>query len=828
MNFKTLLFLSTIFATPLYTFAQYTGKVFEDKNNNQIYDRGDLALANVLVSDGLAVVKTAKDGTFTLPGHAKERFVFITTPSGYKTNNKHYLPIDKNTAAYAFALQRYDGGIQKSGAHKYVHVTDTEIFNTEKQEDWVDNVRQYAANEGNAFIVHTGDICYENGLKNHIKLMNTKNMDCPVFYCIGNHDLVDGKYGEALFESLYGPVFYSFEVGNVHYIVTPMLGGDRAPSYKKEDVYRWLKNDLAHVGKDKSIVVFNHDLLTTKDQFIYGISDTEQINLNDHNLKAWVYGHWHINYMRKQGDVYSVSSSTVDKGGIDHSTSSFRVMHVDKAGDFTSEVRYSYIDKSLQIAAPALGHMAATAEGNVPLSVNVYNSESPAAQVSFVYAVNGKAWSKPKQLVALTDWNWEAAIPANKLKAHDEVQLIVSVQYGNGEVQKQRKKFVFDAQPTPISLGSDWNNLLGNAQHIGLTDATFAAPQQLAWSTNVKGNIYMNSPLIANNKIYVATVDENLQGNAFIQALDAQTGALCWKYTVRNSIKNSLAITDGIVFAQDADGYLYAVDANTGKLVWEKKLSTNPLPAVIEGVVATEGIIYAGTGKGLTAVDAKTGKSHWTNTAWGQAEGTTSTPSVGNGVLVTGSQWRGLYAHDVATGKLLWSKSKDGLSDRGASAAIHGDLVYITSRTSLFVLDLHTGKTIVRKALPYKVDVTSTPLVTEKAIIFGTFAAGLVAVDRETFEPLWQFELPAALVYTAPYTRSAASTVETSPVLVGSTVYVAASDGAVYGVDCVTGKAVWKHETGAPMFSTVAVSGNMLVAADFAGNVYAFTGVQEE
>jgi outer membrane protein assembly factor BamB len=468
--------------------------------------------------------------------------------------------------------------------------------------------------------------------------------------------------------------------------------------------------------------------------------------------------------------------------------------------------------------------MVATAGGDIPLSVNVYNSNSPAVKVSFSYSVNGGAWSKPKLLDPLTDWNWQAAIPATKLKENDQVTLIASAQFGNGEVQKQRKRFVYDAQPAPVSLGDDWTNLLGNAQHMGMTAATFAPPQQLAWSTNVKGNIYMNSPLIANNKIYVATVDENLQGNASIHALDAQTGALCWKYTVRNSIKNSLTTTDGMVFAQDADGYLYAVDAATGTLVWEKKLATNPLPALIEGVVSDKGTIYAGTGKGLTAVDAQTGKSHWTNTAWGQAEGTTSTPSVGNGVLVTGSQWRGLYAHDTATGKLLWSKGSDGLSDRGASAAIHGDLVYITSRASLFILNLHTGKTIARKALPYNVDVTSTPLVTEKAIIFGTFSTGLVAVDRETFEPLWQFELPEALVYTAPYTRGAASTVETSPVLVGSTVYFGSSDGAVYGVDCVTGKAVWKHQTGAPVFSTVAVSGNLLVAADFSGNVYAFTG----
>ena len=59
-------------------------------------------------------------------------------------------------------------------------------------------------------------------MKNHIKLMNTENMDCPVFYCIGNHDLVKGKYGEELFESIYGPVYYSFDAGNVHYVVTPM------------------------------------------------------------------------------------------------------------------------------------------------------------------------------------------------------------------------------------------------------------------------------------------------------------------------------------------------------------------------------------------------------------------------------------------------------------------------------------------------------------------------------------------------------------------------------------------------------------------------------
>ena len=83
-----------------------------------------------------------------------------------------------------------------------------------------------------------------------------------MFYCIGNHDLVKGKYGEECFEKYYGPVYYSFDVAGVHYIVTPMPGGDYRPGYTKDDVCRWLKNDLAHVSPETPIYIFNHDILT--------------------------------------------------------------------------------------------------------------------------------------------------------------------------------------------------------------------------------------------------------------------------------------------------------------------------------------------------------------------------------------------------------------------------------------------------------------------------------------------------------------------------------------------------------------------------------------
>lgn len=814
---KTFL-LSCLMLAAMPVMAAYTGRVYVDKNKNGVFDQGEKPMAGIKVSDGLNVTETAADGSFTLPGHDRERFIFITTPSGYKTFNRHYHKIEKKQDCYDFGLMPYSGRIRKDGSHSYIHITDTEIFNTANQEDWVNNVRNYAANEQSAFIIHTGDICYEKGLKAHIKLMNTENMDCPVFYCIGNHDLVKGKYGEELFESIYGPVYYSFEAGNVHYIVTPMAGGDHAPGYTADDVCRWLKNDLAHLNPGTPIMVFNHDLLTYGDTFIYKGKDAESVNLNEHNLKAWVYGHWHINYMKKQGDVYTVCTSTLDKGGIDHSTTAFRVMHVDRKGDVTSQLRYTYLDKNICIASPA-GTMST---GTIPVAVNVYSSVSPVKEVTYTCLADGKPVAKNKKLKQTTDWSWNGDFLADSKYQGKEMIVRVKARFNNGETAETESRFIYRPGEVTPTFTADWDNLLGNAAHAASVSAPLDAPLRLAWTANVGANVYMTSPLIHNGKIYVASVDEDLRGNAHIYALDGSNGILLWSYPVRNSIKNTIAIGHDIVFAQDAEGYLYAVDAETGKLRWEKQLPVNGLPALIDGLVTSEGVVYAGSGKGLCAFECQTGKLLWKNEAWGQGEGTTSTLTAGNGLLIGSAQWNALYGHDAKTGKKLWTAADNGLRNRGSSPALHGSLLYLISDKSFFILEAATGKVVVRKPLPYNVDVTSTPLLTDREIIFGSAQKGLVALDCETLEEKWVCPVGDALVYTCPYTRQPSAAIETSPVWAGNTVYVGASDGTVYGINKEDGKVVWKHATGAPVFGSVAVSGNALVVADFGGNVYLF------
>ena len=137
-------------------------------------------------------------------------------------------------------------------------------------------------------------------------------------------------------------------------------------------------------------------------------------------------------------------------------------------------------------------------------------------------------------------------------------------------------------------------------------------------------------------------------------------------------------------------------------------------------------------------------------------------------------------------------------------------------------METKTGRILQQKKLPFNVNVASSPLVTDKEIIFGTASDGVVALDRETWAEKWHYRTEKSMIYTAPYVRNPAATVEASPVLVGNMVLVGASDGLLYGLDKESGAVLWSHPVGAPVFASVSVSGNTVFAADYGGNVYAF------
>ena len=804
--------------------AQFKGTVSVDTNQSGIVDKGDKPLAGVMVTDGLNVVKTDKKGRFSLPGFEKTRFISITTPAGFETQ-QFYLSTKENRKSYDFILTESER--TKPRKHSFVQITDTEV--TGGMGRWVTDLQQYIDNEKPAFLIHTGDICYEPGLTIHNQVVNAQTMDCPVYYCIGNHDLVKGNYGEELYESLYGPTWYSFDIGNVHYVVTPIDHGDNPTNYTQRDVYNWLKNDLALIKKDQALILFNHDLFTPNDSFVFKADDDHLLDFRSFNTKAQIYGHMHYNYVRNQNGIYTICTGTLDKGGIDHSPSSFREIKVDANDNITTQLRYAFIEPQIAIGSPMNNQTAAACtitKDQLPVSVNTYYSQAKTSHVSYILSDSENNQEIAKgDLASRTEWNWSGNIqmPANEMGK--KLNLTVTSFFSNGKKATATSQFIYqkDFKLSTIA-GEDWNTLLQNAAHSGgVNNSQIKLPLQLQWTTNTGSNIFMCSPIIVGQKVFIATTDDNVSLNTFICAFDFNSGKLLWKFRTANSVKNTIAYENGIVVAQDASCNLYALDSESGKLLWKQSINLDSYPYLTEGLTVDKGVVYAGIGAGLSAYNLKTGQTIWTNKDWKQREGSTTTLTIAGDVLVSGTQWGGLYGNDIHTGKQLWKLSDNGLGNRGASPVYKNGKLWIISSKSFFTIEPQTGKVLQQKELSANLDVTSTPLITEQEIIFGTADRGVFALDKSTLFNKWKAETSPSLVYTAPYSTTPQAGVETSPVASQGIVYIGASDGYLYAIDQTTGIIKDKRHIGAPIFSTVAVSGNKMIVCGFAGNVYCFS-----
>ena len=303
---------------------------------------GGRGLFGVVVSDGLRCVRTGVDGSFSLPRREGARFVAVSPPCGYLM--KDWYRRISSSATYDFSLERTVTGSSKNGC-RFVQVADSEISedNAENRQ-WVSEVRQIAYAERCAFIVHTGDICYLRGMQAHAKLMNTSNMGMPVLYCLGNHDLVAGDYGEQAFEELFGPSRYSFNAGGIHFLVVPMTEGwDFKPGYDEDELADWLRADLAMVKPKQPVMVFSHMLFHAKKESESGlvIGKKRPLDLRSVcNFKGFVYGHVHNTYTSGNGGVTFMASTNPNFGGIDHSPELLRVFDVKPDGSFVAENHY--------------------------------------------------------------------------------------------------------------------------------------------------------------------------------------------------------------------------------------------------------------------------------------------------------------------------------------------------------------------------------------------------------------------------------------------------------------------------------------------------------
>ncbi len=234
---------------------------------------GDKGIENVAVTDGLNVVRTAKDGSYSILSFADTRFVYITVPSGYDVEVKEstipqYYKEIAETDNYDFHLT--ESTLDPNKHVFFVH-TDPQVTSTDDLEKYshvvADNIelaKSYKNVKQIAF--ECGDMVGDSPwlFPNYIETIKPLNL--PVRRAIGNHDMTYGgrtyETSYATFENYFGPEHYSYDCGQAHYIVLNdnfYSGyGINYIGYVPERTFKWLEQDLAGVSKDKIVFVFFH------------------------------------------------------------------------------------------------------------------------------------------------------------------------------------------------------------------------------------------------------------------------------------------------------------------------------------------------------------------------------------------------------------------------------------------------------------------------------------------------------------------------------------------------------------------------------------------
>ncbi|MBX2885584.1 MAG: calcineurin-like phosphoesterase family protein [Granulosicoccus sp.] len=274
------------------------GTVFIDANRNSKFDDDETGLEGVSVSNGREVVLTDSEGKYELPAY-DDMNLFITKPHGYVTPvSEEMVPQFAYVHKLAGSPPLRFGGIEATGplpsSINFPLVEDTQdetfeclVFGDAQPytSTEIGYVRETAgnmlANRDNSetdCLIFAGDVMGDDlSLYPRFKEIIAVG-GVPQYFVGGNHDLdFDAEHDDHSFDTFrreWGPEYYSFDIGNVHFVGLdnvrypcngvdphPFCAEDKSHTYNgvlSKRQLTWLKNDLEHVPQDKLIVLVAH------------------------------------------------------------------------------------------------------------------------------------------------------------------------------------------------------------------------------------------------------------------------------------------------------------------------------------------------------------------------------------------------------------------------------------------------------------------------------------------------------------------------------------------------------------------------------------------
>lgn len=306
-----------------------TGMVFNDVNANRKFDGGDLPFAGVKVSNGTEITTTDIRGTYRLP-ITEDSIIFLIKPTGFRTalSNEnlpkfYYIHKPNGSPRLHYPGSKPTGNLPRSIDFPLYRQSEPDTFKVilfgdpqprDLQEvDYItrDVIAELIGETSASFGISLGDLAFDH-LETLVPLNQAVAMiGIPWYNVIGNHDLnLDATKRDHInetFEDIYGPTYYSFDYGQVHFVVLDNIDWDTPPQeparYMANFGQRqlaWLEKDLSMIPASQMVVLLMHvPIVHTKDaQNLFRLIEARPLCLS---ISAHQHIHQHMFLGEKEG-----------------------------------------------------------------------------------------------------------------------------------------------------------------------------------------------------------------------------------------------------------------------------------------------------------------------------------------------------------------------------------------------------------------------------------------------------------------------------------------------------------------------------------------------
>lgn len=444
-------------------------KVAGRTSYGKVIDYDGKPVPNVVVSDGVLTTRTDANGCYYIASMRKNGYVFISVPKGYRVAVNRTIPQFfyrfESTESSEYEQHNFILEPEKNDSHRLAVFTDAHLanktsdisqFETYFKEDIRQQVKKAKSESVALYGIALGDLAwdewwYKNSytLENYYKTMS--DMDFPIYNIPGNHDndpyVADDFLSENAFRKWIGPTYYSFNIGNIHYIMMDdtifnneggadgVVGNvqDYETGFTTNEL-KWLKADLSYVPAGTTIFFGTHIQYTNRPVAKNGVTTfsysmpaeyrSELITLFEPFDVHIITGHTHVNYTNQISEqliehnnaavcatwwwtgYYTNSRCHMCRDG---SPGGYKVFDIGANNEIKWQFKPINRDKSYQFRAYDLNNCYITRSVFAPNSTKSKVSDSVFSTNCYGYDVQR---SDNKILINVFDWDdsWEIKV----------------------------------------------------------------------------------------------------------------------------------------------------------------------------------------------------------------------------------------------------------------------------------------------------------------------------------------------------------------------------------------------------------------------------------